>query len=71
LRPVEPEVVERCIELAQAPTGSNAQGWHFVVVTDREKTGGARGALPPHCGHRLAEISDSLTQFATAVEHEG
>ena len=37
-RPVEPEVVERCIEIAlQAPTGSNAQGWHFVVVTDAEK----------------------------------
>ena len=34
-RPVEPEVIERCIEIAlQAPTGSNAQGWHFVVVTD-------------------------------------
>ncbi len=37
-RPVEPEVIERCIEIAfQAPTGSNAQGWHFVVVTDREQ----------------------------------
>ena len=37
-RPVEPEVVERCIEIAlQAPTGSNAQGWHFVVVTDADK----------------------------------
>jgi len=37
-RPVEPEVVERCIEIAlQAPTGSNAQGWHFVIVTDAGK----------------------------------
>src|SRR5438093_3341906 len=37
-RPVEREVVERCIEIAlQAPTGSNAQGWHFVVVTDADK----------------------------------
>jgi|SRR5439155_11106402 len=37
-RPVEPEVLERCIEIAlEAPTGSNAQGWHFVVVTDAEK----------------------------------
>lgn len=34
-RPVERSVIEECIELAiQAPTGSNAQGWHFVVVTD-------------------------------------
>lgn len=34
-RPVEPEVIRECLELAlQAPTGSNSQGWHFVVVTD-------------------------------------
>ena len=34
-RPVEPAVVMKCIEIAlQAPTGSNAQGWHFLVVTD-------------------------------------
>ena len=37
-RPVERPVIERCIEIAlQAPTGSNAQGWHFVVVTDAAK----------------------------------
>src|SRR5437667_9626741 len=36
--PVEPEVLEHCIEIAlQAPTASNAQGWHFVVVTDADK----------------------------------
>ena len=37
-RPVEPELIDECLELAaQAPTGSNAQGWHFVVVTDADK----------------------------------
>ena len=37
-RPVEPEVLRECIELAtQAPTGGNSQQWHFVVVTDAEK----------------------------------
>ena len=37
-RPVDRALIERCIEIAlQAPTGSNAQGWHFVVVTDRAK----------------------------------
>lgn len=37
-RPVEPELVRECVELAtQAPTGGNAQGWHFVVVTDAAK----------------------------------
>lgn len=37
-RPVEPEVIQRCIDIAtQAPTGSNLQGWHFMVVTDQDK----------------------------------
>ncbi len=37
-REVEPEVIRECLELAlQAPSGSNAQGWQFVVVTDADK----------------------------------
>jgi nitroreductase len=37
-RPVPPKVVEECLRLAiQAPTGSNRQGWHWVVVTDAGK----------------------------------
>lgn len=32
------ELVRECVEIAiQAPTGSNAQGWHFVVVSDAAK----------------------------------
>jgi nitroreductase len=37
-RPVPPEIVEECLRLAiQAPTGSNRQGWHWVVVTDADE----------------------------------
>ena len=37
-RKVEPEVIQRCIEIAlHAPSGGNQQGWHFVVVTDTQK----------------------------------
>lgn len=37
-RPVETEVLMECLDLAlQAPSGSNAQGWHFVFVTDADK----------------------------------
>lgn len=55
-RSVERSVIEECLEIAlQAPTGSNMQNWHWVVVTDaglraelaelyRE---GARGYLLP------------------------
>lgn len=37
-RPVEKEVLMECMELAlQAPSGSNAQGWQFLFVTDPAK----------------------------------
>ncbi|MFL6220263.1 MAG: nitroreductase family protein, partial [Actinomycetes bacterium] len=37
-RPVERQVLEECLRLAQqAPTASYAQNWHFVVVTDPER----------------------------------
>jgi nitroreductase len=40
-RPVDPAVIEQCIAIAlQAPTGSNQQGWHFLVVTDAAKRKG-------------------------------
>ena len=37
-RPVSDDVLRACVEYAiQAPTGSNVQGWHFVLVTERDK----------------------------------
>ncbi|MFN8562151.1 MAG: nitroreductase family protein [Anaerolineae bacterium] len=37
-RPVALDLIYECLEIAlQAPTGSNSQNWHFVVVTDSEK----------------------------------
>jgi nitroreductase len=37
-RPVEREIVEECLQIAlQAPTGSNSQGWHWIMVTDDDK----------------------------------
>jgi len=34
-RPVEPEVIRECLEIAlQGPSGSNAQAWQWLVVTD-------------------------------------
>ena len=37
-RPVPLDLVAECVAMAQqAPTGSNLQGWHFVVVTDPAK----------------------------------
>ena len=37
-REVPMSVIEECLELAlQAPSGSNGQGWHFMLVTEPEK----------------------------------
>ncbi len=37
-RPVPLAVIRECLEIAlQAPTGSNAQGWQWMVVTDAAK----------------------------------
>jgi nitroreductase len=37
-RPVPRTLIEECVHMAvQAPSGSNMQGWHFVVVEDQAK----------------------------------
>ena len=37
-RPVPMDLIRECLEIAvQAPTGSNAQNWHWIVVTDADK----------------------------------
>src|SRR5262245_17510090 len=37
-KPVAPEVIQECLEIAiQAPNGGNQNRYHFVVVTDPEK----------------------------------
>lgn len=67
-RPVEREVIEECIEIAiQAPTGSNRQNWHWVVVTDPDLRAelaelyreGAKGYLLP--------VDDEPSEQATAI----
>lgn len=37
-KPVEPEVIRECVDIAlQGPTGGNTQGWRFLVVYDADK----------------------------------
>ena len=72
-RPVEREVLEQCLRLAQqAPTASYSQGWHFVVVTDADK----RAALADlwrrggagYLEHRRDEARDAGGQIARIVD---
>lgn len=54
-RPVDREVLEECLELAQqAPTARFAQDWHFLVVTDPELRA-ALGELWRTSGERYLE----------------
>ncbi len=40
-RPVEPEIITECIEIAlQAPSASNTQDWQWMVVTDAARKQG-------------------------------
>jgi nitroreductase len=74
-RPVEREVLEECLRLAQqAPTASYRQHWHFVVVTDAAKraalgelwSGVARSYLG---ARRSAQASGSAARLLASVEH--
>src|SRR5438132_3907348 len=57
-RPVEREVLEDCLRLAQqAPTASYREDWHFVVVTDAEKRA-APGDLWRDGAHRYLGAID-------------
>lgn len=74
-RPVPEGLVRECLALAlQAPSGSNAQGWHFVLVTDAAKR--ARIAelyrqafafyrTQPFSAHALAKQAEGATDAKT------
>ena len=67
-RPVPMEAVRECLELAlQAPTGSNAQGWHFVIVTNRE-TRRAPGELYQKAFEVYRSLPASAQQEQAAAE---
>lgn len=62
-KPVPVHVVRECIEIAtQAPSGSNQQGWHWVVVTDEVK----RKALG-EIYRRAFEIYRGMPFYAGAI----
>ena len=59
-RPVEPEVIEACIDIAvQAPTGRDAESWRFLVLTDEEPK------------RRLAELYRRATETYLAAMPAG
>ena len=70
-RPVEPEVIRECLELAiQAPTGSNAQSWHFVVVTDPQQRQALAALYRKGAARYIEQIAPLLQQRAAPSEQE-
>ncbi len=55
-RPVPMELIRECIEIAlQAPSGSNRQTWHWLVITDAEK----RAAIGEYYRQSVASYLES------------
>ncbi len=55
-RPVPIGLVRECLEIAlQAPSGSNRQGWQWIVVTDPEQ----RAAIGEHYRRAFAAYASS------------
>ena len=70
-RPVDDELIKECLEYAvQAPTGSNRQGWRFVVVTDPEKRAGLAD-LYRQGWERYVGMAGSAAAMATDENSEG
>jgi nitroreductase len=80
-RPVPDEVLEECVRLAvQAPTSTNTQNWHFVVVTDEARRAALaelylRSWIPYNGGKSPHEepvdpSADSTSRYLAAHLHE-
>ncbi|MGH2729586.1 MAG: nitroreductase family protein [Actinomycetota bacterium] len=72
-RPVDPDVICECLRLAvQAPTGSNLQGWRWMVVTDSKKRAAVadiyRRAIGPYLDFGKAALDPSNKQMVRVVE---
>jgi nitroreductase len=73
-RPVEREVIEECITLAQqAPNGGNFENMHFVAVTDpaqREALAGVyRRVFATFEAHAAGRVATYGERMGTSVDH--
>ena len=62
-RPVGRDIILECLSLAtQAPTGSNQQGWRFVVVEDAAKRAAIAGYYAQAAGDYLRNARDAVAE---------
>jgi nitroreductase len=66
-RPVPMELVRECLEIAlQAPSGSNRQGWHWIVVTDADK----RAAIGEYYKRSYSAYAESRVSAASLYQDD-
>ena len=71
-RPVERSTVEECIEIAiQAPTGSNRQGWHWIVIEDDAKKQALADIYAANFAGYLAAAAPTYAESDTRGERQG
>jgi nitroreductase len=73
-QPIEHDVLEECLRLAQqALTASYAQNWHFVVVTDLERRAALgelwRSVAGPYVQRRAAAADERVARTSDAVRY--
>ncbi len=73
-RPVPPEVVREALAIAlQAPSGSNMQAWHWIVITDPEvKAGVAEFYARSYLTYRQARpaaVTDAQARMAASADY--
>jgi nitroreductase len=68
-RPVPPELIRECLEIAlQAPSGSNRQGWQWVVVTDPDVRAGIGEVYRRAVGEYLTSEASAAKLFGDDPE---
>lgn len=79
-RPVPLELIRESLEVAlQAPSGSNQQGWHWMVVTDPELRAGigdyyrrsyeAYRDSPAYAGRTVTGREETQARVASSADH--
>jgi len=60
-RSVEPETIQRCLDIAiQAPAGGNLAPYHFLVVTDPRGASKSRNCTNVHSSKAISHVGADI-----------
>jgi nitroreductase len=68
-RPVPMSMIRECLEIAlQAPSGSNRQGWEWLVITDPDRRAAVAKVYSRACEEYLESVSAAENPYADDPE---